>query len=366
MRTIGQGGMLLFLFAGFFLPLAQAQPQASPAGTIPSSQNAGENAKANKPNDAGEGNRGENEGGDERLEAYFLGLYQRMPADSPARYALNMIADRNSWRSLSILRGQISANDAERQSARDHLEKLKADIERGLAWPIAQPPTCRIPQTRQAPAIDGELDDESWKSALIFSDEYRLDTTEKMGTGAWWAATWDERYLYFGLWMPQTDIRCLATDIPAKQGSWQADAVEMFVLPNPVLRAYWEVIVNPQGETFDGLQLNNRYGRFLGHVEQDMKGFITAVKVYGTINDSSDVDQGFAIEAAIPFDQLPNYQLGNSPVAGQTLSFMLVRTRTERRYSTPVPFLYDGHNIFGYLRATLSPPSSPSSLTATP
>lgn len=287
--------------------------------------------------------------------AYFQGLYQRMPADSPARYALNMIGHRDSWRALSVLRGRISASDAERQAARRHLENLKADIQRGLAWPIPQPPTCRIPRADSTPAIDGRLDDACWKSALVFGDEYRLDRTQKMNTSAWWAVTWDERCLYFAVWMPQSDISCLTSDPAKGVGAWQADALEIFILPSPAMRVYWEVVINPQGEVYDGLQLNNRWGGFLDHPDQDMQGLQVAAKVVGTINDPSDVDQGFVIEAAIPFDQLPNYQLGNSPTVGQTLGFMLVRTRTERRdYSSPVPLLYDGHNIFGYLQATLS------------
>ena len=57
-------------------------------------------------------------------------------------------------------------------------------------------------------------------------------------------------------------------------------------------------------------------------------------------------------EVALPFAELPGYMRGNVPRAGETLSLMLVRTDDAVR-RVPIPFLYDGHNIFGYMRATL-------------
>ncbi len=67
-------------------------------------------------------------------------------------------------------------------------------------------------------------------------------------------------------------------------------------------------------------------------------------------------ESGWSAEARLAFRELPGYLLGNRPEAGQQIRFQLIRTDLSggrRTYTTPVPFLYDGHNIYGYIRATL-------------
>ena len=44
------------------------------------------------------------------------------------------------------------------------------------------------------------------------------------------------------------------------------------------------------------------------------------------------------------------------PAYNRSSALQLIRTDLSggrRTYTTPVPFLYDGHNIYGYIRATL-------------
>jgi hypothetical protein len=74
-----------------------------------------------------------------------------------------------------------------------------------------------------------------------------------------------------------------------------------------------------------------------------MAGLKTNVKI---------VEGGYMVEVAMPFKEMPNYMLGNKPEAGQAVYFSLVRIEDGQRCS-PRPLLYDGHNIFGFFKATL-------------
>ena len=123
---------------------------------------------------------------------------------------------------------------------------------------------------------------------------------------------------------------------------WDGDCLEFFILPEKRLKVYWEIVVNPENEVFDGLHQNYRWGGFSGHPEEDMQGLKTFTK---------KTESGYAVELAIPFKELPAYTKGNVPEAGQKIWFMFVRTDKGQR-KTPCPFLYDGHNIFGYVQGT--------------
>jgi len=293
---------------------------------------------------------------DKALADHFNNLYELQPPDSPARFALNQIADRQSWRSFHILTGDWPSTPEQRKQARSHLNRLKADIDIGMKWPVKSREQYNIPYARVKPGIDGNINEPAWTQALIFEGEFAWNGLDKKESGAIWKIMWDEQYLYIGAHFPDTSLTAI-DNIPGKSAPWDGDVMEIFIRPSLRMRHYWEVVINPAGTVYDGLNINNKWGNFIVDAEENIKGLKIAVKASGSVHNAGDTDQGYSVEVAFPFAEMPNYMLGNPPRPGETIFFMLVRFDCDstgaRRFYAVRPLLYGGHNIFGYLMGTL-------------
>ena len=280
----------------------------------------------------------------DNLLKFYKGLYSKEPLDSPARFALNEIAT-DSWRSLCLLRGELSGSGKERKEAAMKLTELREQIEIGLKWPFKTPPSFDIPYTESAPQIDGNINELCWKQALSFQGCYPISSVKKNNNGNVWMIMWDKKYIYVGTYFPDANI--LSYDSPGHP--YRGDSLEIFLMPSKRIKKYWEVVVGCDGDILEGFHCNNRYGGWTSEPEEKMNGLKFK---------ASKQKKGFSIEAAIPFSELPNYMLGNLPKAGQTIYFTLVRTNIdtengERELCSPFPFLYGGHNVFGYAKGIL-------------
>jgi len=286
---------------------------------------------------------------DVKLAEYFDGLYYQEPQDSPARYALNQIASRFSWRSLNILRGKWSANQSEIDESRKYLQNLKKQIEMGQAWPLKAPPSFEIPYTKNKPIIDGILEEQEWQQALTLHGEYLLDSTEQTNDSSLWLISYDNDCLYIGISF-HDEQRVQINYEPGKTGPWQGDSLETFILPSKSLKDYRETVLGCEGELFTSLHVNDKWGTFInGDDPNDNAGIRAKTKV---------TDHGYTAEVAIPFSSLPNYMLSNKPEPGQTIYFAFVRTdrdhsQNDVAYRSAFPLLYSSHNIFGYASGLL-------------
>ena len=286
---------------------------------------------------------------DRDLIDFFRGLHGNTPADCPERFAVNRIAE-NSWhaRAFSALRDP-NASEAEKTLARKELGDVRDQILLGQSWPIKQHEECSIPYAKAKPVFDGSIDSPAWSGALCFNNEFKLSSTAEEKSGAVWKLMWDENYLYVSARLPDTAIVSNEYGKVKNKNPWDADCLEIFVMPSMRLKAYWEIVITPSNSVFDGLQRNNKTGGFSGNPEEDMDG----LKNYAGIITSADGShKAYIIQAALPFKEMPNYMAGNKPEAGNTIYFTMVRTDDGAKKSLR-PLLYDGHNIFGYLKATL-------------
>ncbi|MPN43931.1 hypothetical protein SDC9_191492 [bioreactor metagenome] len=117
-------------------------------------------------------------------------------------------------------------------------------------------------------------------------------------------------------------------------------------MPEPRLRTYLELVLAPGQPPYAKWVHAGRDGVF-DLCDFSPAEFHHAVKRF---------PGGYRVEAAIAFRELPGYLRGNAPRAGETIFFMPVRTDRNGdsfRATAPVPFLYDGHNIHGYMKGTL-------------
>ncbi|MCF7855768.1 MAG: carbohydrate-binding family 9-like protein [Candidatus Pacebacteria bacterium] len=232
------------------------------------------------------------------------------------------------------------------QEIKDLANSIKM-IEAGPDWP--DPGTFHIPYAKTPVVIDGKLDENAWESAATWTQTFPFNSTQPADVKTTWKVLWDQEFLYFA-------FDCVDTDVvaPARERDghiYNDDCVEMFILPNIRFRTYWELIVAPNGSVYDSIQCKpvEKWG-CIHDSGQTMTGMRHAQTVRGTINQSDDRDQGYTVEVAVPFAELPGFSRC-PPKAGDQLHFMLVRLdRVNGEFRTYAfrPLQAWGHNIWNH------------------
>jgi len=156
-----------------------------------------------------------------------------------------------------------------------------------------------------APAIDGDLSDGAWSHAVVIDQffEYRSggDPAAAEGTARF---LWDDNRLYVGLEMQDVDIRsaCALNGNCGNDASlFNGDVIELFIKELPGRTKYFEFEWSPLGEFFDARFDNAMDPRWSTPPGVSWDSTATwAVQFQGTVDNPSDVDRGWTVEAAIP------------------------------------------------------------------
>ena len=160
------------------------------------------------------------------------------------------------------------------------------------------------PMASSAPAIDGDLGDEAWQE-VPWTEPFIDIRGEDWPTPAWTTRakiTWDERCLYVGAELEEPHLWATLTERDAI--IYRDHDFEVFLDPDGNGLEYYELEINALGTEFD-LFLDRPYSRAgRAHIEWDMEGLRSAVRLGGTLNDPSDEDQGWTVEIAIPWSAL--------------------------------------------------------------
>jgi hypothetical protein len=192
--------------------------------------------------------------------------------------------------------------------------------------------------------IDGRLDKPAWREAprsprfvdLVSGVPGLLDTRM--------AALWDDENLYVAFWVSEPNVQARLN----KRDSlvWTENDVEIFIGGED---CYYEFEINALGTVYEvfyiwqdalkeggrfdrpefdlrtrsvdvlgGFQDGMRYGkhprgRRWAFMDWDLAGLRAAVQVQGTLNDASDIDQGWTAEIAFPWRGLKTLA-GRRPV----------------------------------------------------
>ena len=166
----------------------------------------------------------------------------------------------------------------------------------------AQSPVPRYDVKRVAvpPTIDGALSEAAWTAApaAVLQFLWESQTGAKQMTRA--RLLWDAQALYVGFDADDTDITAqfLERDDP----TYRDDAVEIFINPDPRQEAvYYGFEMNARGVLYDYLNYSSRtlFKRF------DATGVKIATSLRGSLNDRTDTDRGWSLEAMIPW---PNFE----------------------------------------------------------
>lgn len=105
---------------------------------------------------------------------------------------------------------------------------------------------------------------------------------------------WDDTHLYVGAYLDEPHVWATLTERDSV--IFQDNDFEIFLDPDGDHHAYLEVEINALGTVWD-LLLTKPYrdgGKAL--TGYDLKGLRTAVMVRGTLNDPTDIDDGWGVE----------------------------------------------------------------------
>lgn len=248
---------------------------------------------------------------------------------------------------LQVLKGEMKGN---LKSARGNIGRFVDEMKKGQDWPVPEP--IEIPKAKAAPTLDGRIDTDEWKDAVVLDKTYEMDTKNPSGQRTVWRLLWDKDYLYLSCDCDDTDIQ--APHLERDTALYKYDCVEVFIHPDPKSMKFVELIVSPSGAIFDALHTKHadKWGEDPGGAAWTMEGLKTA----SIFKKEDGKPVGFSIEIAIPFKTLPGFDEAGA-TANRAVSLMLVRadkngTDNEKYYSY-TPLLSWSHNIWNYGKATL-------------
>ncbi len=164
--------------------------------------------------------------------------------------------------------------------------------------------------------IDGVIDETDWGKAE-WTDEFR-DIEGSLKPDPYLATRvkmlWDDEYFYFAARLEEPHVWATLTEHDDVI-FWDND-FEIFIdadndgnrpnykYPDHDTHRYYEFEMNALNTTWD-LFLDKAYRNGgLPMTNWEIKGLKTGVKVYGTINNSSDTDESWTVEVAIPFSSI--------------------------------------------------------------
>lgn len=178
----------------------------------------------------------------------------------------------------------------------------------------------------QAPmTIDGRLDEFDWAAAPQIDAFHRiLNLYTRVLNPTRARMLWDADNLYVAFACRDRDIWALFTE--EDDPMWSEEVVEAFIDPDGDGRDYLEVEINPLNAIVD-LHIGQVRPQGLdSDKDWDIAGLRTAVEIHGTVNDSSDVDEGWTMEMAIPWSAFtPTIVGGERPQVGARWRLNLYR-----------------------------------------
>lgn len=180
-------------------------------------------------------------------------------------------------------------------------------------------------------SVDGKLDEQVWQQTewtdpfLDIQGDHlpapRFETRAKM--------LWSDEFLYIAAEMEEPHLWATIKERDAV--IFQENNFEIFIDPDGDTHNYYELEINAL-KTFWDLMLTKPYrtgGRPIN--AWDINGLQIGVDLKGTLNDPSDIDEGWTLEVAIPLDVLNESVGRNQPNDGDQwkLNFSRVEWKTE-------------------------------------
>ncbi len=191
-------------------------------------------------------------------------------------------------------------------------------------------PTYHIQRSGGSIVVDGRLDEPAWLAA---PDASRFQFP-------WWESgkkeqtvaklLYDDRHLYVA-YLCQ-DAHIWAEHKERDSAVYRDDCVEVFIAPDPSRpAAYFNIEMNVAGVFLDHFRLPG----VPAQEDWNAKDFRIATRIAGTLNDDSDQDDYWVLEAAFPLENFANTMKLPPPKAGDVWRVGLNRCggNTNRQHS---------------------------------
>ncbi len=189
---------------------------------------------------------------------------------------------------------------------------VAATVSASKGSPSAAVPELGVPRigTGEAPRIDGRLDDPAWRSAAdtgSFRDVATGGPSLRVDVGGAALLLWDDEALYVGATIADRDVEGGFPAGAVDPHLWTRDTLEVMLDPDGDGdgRDYYEIQIGPQNLVFD-----SRFDAYnaprggpdgpFGH-EGWSSRVESAVTVHGTLDEPGDEDEGYVIEARLPW-----------------------------------------------------------------
>ncbi len=160
------------------------------------------------------------------------------------------------------------------------------------------------PRTDGPITVDGKLDDKAWDAAAWTDDFVDIEGSVRPAPTYRTSVRmlWDDKYFYVAAQMYEPHV--WGTIEQRDAVIYHDNDFEVFIDPDGDNHLYYELEINALGTEWD-LMLIRPYRDGGPAVNAwDIQGLQTAVHVSGTLNDPGDVDEGWSVEMAFPWEVL--------------------------------------------------------------
>ena len=166
------------------------------------------------------------------------------------------------------------------------------------------PLTYRCPRTATPPKLTGAIDDPVWLAAPWTEDfvDIEGDAKPKPRHRTRAKMLWDDECLYIAAELEEPHVWATLTERDSV--IFHDNDFEVFIDPDGDAKSYFELEVNALNTVWDlWLEIPYRDG---GQADSawSIHGLRTAVHIKGTLNDPSNIDEGWSVEIAIPWKAL--------------------------------------------------------------
>jgi len=152
--------------------------------------------------------------------------------------------------------------------------------------------------------VDGKIDEADWQNAqwTEYFVDIEGDLKPKPTYNTHVKMLWDDEYYYFAAFIEEPHVWA-----KLKQRDtviYYDDDFEIFIDPNSDAHEYYEYEMNAFNTVWDLLLTKPYRDNGSAIFNWDINGLKSGVFVDGTINDASDIDKGWYVEVAIPWEVL--------------------------------------------------------------
>ncbi|WP_317194456.1 carbohydrate-binding family 9-like protein [Allomuricauda sp. CAU 1633] len=165
-----------------------------------------------------------------------------------------------------------------------------------------EPQSIIVYKTNEPILVDGLANETSWNKAEISNDFIDIEGGKQPTYKTNVRMLWDETYLYFFAELEEPHV--WATLKQRDTVIFYNNDFEIFIDPDGDTHNYYEFEMNALNTVWD-LFIAKPYRESAPIVDSwEILGLKSAVHVNGTLNDSSDTDNGWSVEVAMPWEVL--------------------------------------------------------------